>query len=165
MFKDISNYQDEYSISDTGEVLRKDSGLILKHRLRAGYPSVTLCKNNIKKDAHIHRLVAETFIPNPNNLPCVNHMDGNKQNNKSSNLEWCTHKENSIHAVKLGLISKNTCIKRNPSARHITLEQAQEIRKQYIKGSRTYGSRALGRAYNIPHTAILLIISNKTYTH
>jgi len=52
----------------------------------------------------LHRAVAETFIPNPNNLPCVNHIDGVKANNLDTNLEWCTYKENSMHAVRIGLI-------------------------------------------------------------
>lgn len=52
----------------------------------------------------VHRAVAEAFIPNPQNLPCVNHIDGNKENNTASNLEWVTYKQNSQHAVKTGLM-------------------------------------------------------------
>ena len=58
------------------------------------YYYVNLCKNNQQKACRVHRLIALTFIPNPNNLPCVNHLDCNKLNNNVSNLEWCTYKEN-----------------------------------------------------------------------
>lgn len=74
------------------------------------YPDLRITDNGYSvvsdggKDLYIHRLIAETFIENPDTLPCVNHIDGNKQNNDISNLEWCTSKQNSIHAVKNGLI-------------------------------------------------------------
>ena len=74
------------------------------------YPDIRITDNGYQvvsqgaKDLYVHRIVCETFVPNPKNLPCVNHIDGNKLNNNVSNLEWCTHKQNSIHAVENGLI-------------------------------------------------------------
>ena len=64
---------------------------------------VTLCKDSKLFNASIHRLVADAFIENPYNKPCINHIDGNKRNNDISNLEWCTYGENALHAYKTGL--------------------------------------------------------------
>lgn len=64
-----------------------------------GYLRTCLCKNSVSKFYLIHRLVAQTFIPNPNNLLEVNHKDGNKVNNNVENLEWCTRKENVNHSI------------------------------------------------------------------
>lgn len=79
---------------------------------RNGYMYVYLNKNAKGKNCRVHRLIAESFIDNPNNLPQVNHIDGNKQNNRVDNLEWCTSKENIRHSYKLGL-SNNYKIKVN----------------------------------------------------
>jgi len=68
---------------------------------RHGYKRVALGRQN--DNIAIHRLVAQTFIDNPNNYPCINHIDGNKLNNSIENLEWCTYSENLIHAYKTKL--------------------------------------------------------------
>lgn len=71
--------------------------------MRQNYYAVKLYKNKSKKNIPIHKLVAKTFIENPENKPCVNHKDGNKLNNNVENLEWCTHSENTKHAYNMGL--------------------------------------------------------------
>ena len=120
-----------YTVEASGVITRNGKTIKpLKHT--AGYLRVCFCINNIKSYHYIHRLVAGKFIPNPNNLPQVNHIDGNKHNNDVSNLEWVTAKENMVHAVDTGLINKDNRIKRNPSARYLTMEQANEIRAKYI---------------------------------
>lgn len=68
-----------------------------------GYKSVQI----FNKNYYIHRLVAQAFIPNPENKPCVNHIDGNKKNNNVNNLEWCTYSENNRHAYQTGLKKPN----------------------------------------------------------
>lgn len=69
-----------------------------------GYYRVDLSKERKSKRFRIHRLIAKTFIPNPNNFPEVNHINGNKKDNCINNLEWCTHKHNMKEAYKLGLV-------------------------------------------------------------
>lgn len=109
IWKDIEDYEGLYQVSNLGNVrsLNYNGTHKIKemaHQLmRKGYLRVHLSKNNKSKRISIHRLVAETFIPNPNNLPQVNHIDGNKQNNCVSNLEWCTNLENQRHAWNNGL--------------------------------------------------------------
>lgn len=71
---------------------------------RKGYVIVSLQIRKTKKKLSVHRLVAQAFIPNPNNLPEVNHKNGNKGDNGIANLEWCTHHHNSLHAAKSGLL-------------------------------------------------------------
>ena len=95
-------YFPNYQISNYGNVKNKEK--ILKPLLcSSGYLFVRLYNKTEVKNLKIHRLVATAFIKNPQNKSCVNHIDGNKKNNNVKNLEWCTYKENSLHAYKIGL--------------------------------------------------------------
>lgn len=94
VFKPIEGFED-YEISNHGNVKSLKSGVIMKSRLTAnGYLILNLSKNGNHYRFLVHRLVAIAFIPNPNNLPCVNHKDENKLNNHVDNLEWCDYKYN-----------------------------------------------------------------------
>jgi hypothetical protein len=100
----IINEFDNYAISNLGNIKNVKTGRVLKLCLNPrGYYSYTFYKKGIRKTFRIHRLVALYFIDNPNNLPYVNHIDGNKTNNRVENLEWCTAKQNDEHARRTGL--------------------------------------------------------------
>lgn len=109
IWKPVKNYENLYEVSNTGKIKslsynHQKTPKIMKPTINsAGYYKVELYKNGKSNIFSIHRLVAESFIENPNNYPCVNHIDCNKKNNNVSNLEWVTHKQNSYHAMQNGL--------------------------------------------------------------
>lgn len=121
-WKDISGYEGLYSVSNTGLVKTHIYNKILKPIIQLGYETVVLYRDKKCKAFKVHRLVAMVFIPNPNNLPQVNHKDGNKRNNfvfvnedgtvdlNKSNLEWCTAKQNTHHAINKGLFFSSSHI-------------------------------------------------------
>lgn len=124
IFKEIPNYE-EYLISNIGRVYSKKNNKFVKCWIsNKGYYSVSLCKNGKKKNFLVHRLIAQAFIPNPNNLPMINHKDENSLNNNINNLEWCTAKYNvnygtAIQRRKSKYTKKVICIETNiiyPSA-------------------------------------------------
>lgn len=110
----ISGYEGVYSVNTDGDIIsyKKEKRLKLKGAVLPGrnegektYRVITLSVNGFQYFLYYHRIVAETFIPNPENKPQVNHKDGNKLNNRMDNLEWVTHKENMRHAWDMGLSS------------------------------------------------------------
>ena len=105
-------YEGLYKVSNLGRILSlnyKRTGRVelMEHSYDGqGYLQVTLCKNKETKKCYVHRLVAETFITNPENLPEVNHIDENKENNRVDNLEWKSPKDNCNHGTRNERIAK-----------------------------------------------------------
>ena len=105
-WKMVPDYEGMYMVSNLGRVksIRFGRERILKastSQSGKGYKQVCLCKNGVKKYIGVHILVAMAFIPNPKNLPEVNHKDEDKSNNCVDNLEWCTASENSLHRCRV----------------------------------------------------------------
>ena len=89
-FRDVVGYEDLYEVSNEGRVRNKITGKIKKPaKDKDGYLRVSLYNKEVKGTYGVHRLVAKSFIPNPNNYPQINHIDENKSNNSADNLEWC----------------------------------------------------------------------------
>ena len=99
--KDIAGYEGRYAVTSCGKVWSYKSKRFLKpNTVRGGYMQVKLYKDNEEKDYYIHRLVSEAYIPNPDNLPQINHRDENKANNCIQNLEWCDAKYNANYGTR-----------------------------------------------------------------
>lgn len=130
IWKDIKGFEGKYKISNLGNVksvyrtinyifnnkpkVRRIFEKTLKKSInKFGYEYVCLSDNCKTQKLKIHRLVAQAFIPNSENKPQVNHIDGNKQNNCVFNLEWCNNSENMKHAVKMGLWRNPKLIKKD----------------------------------------------------
>ena len=138
VWKDIKGYEGLYQVSNLGRVrsldrevkcrtsssgVSKRKGYILKPGIASnGYLMVALYNNKVQKCRTMHSLIAEAFIPNPDMLPCVNHKNGNRTDNRLENLEWVTYSENNYHAVrKLGRTSpwKGKFGKDNPHSKPV----------------------------------------------
>ena len=162
-FYQVSSYgqvksKDKYVKSTFGGMYFKKGRLLKLNTNNNGYLQVQLCHNGVSKVERVHRLVAKAFIPNPNNLPKVNHKDGNKQNNTVANLEWCTQFENIIHAKENGwMIKGETAVNSK-----LTEEVVKDI-KYLIKEGATNTELAI--LFNVHKGTINCIRIGRNWSH
>jgi hypothetical protein len=180
-WKPIRGYEGLYEVSNMGRVKSLDQvsyrsngitmcyirqkGRLLKGRLvgskkKKQYLGVLLCRNGKQENKKIHRLVAEAFIPNPNNYPQIDHIDGNKTNNTVSNLEWVTNEENMRRSWEKGL--RSYCGENSPRAK-LTQSEVDEIRNTYVPGVRGFGRKSLAKKYHVSENAIKAITEGRTW--
>lgn len=151
-------------------ILRGHGGQWIKPHVDArGYVGVGLNVDGEKQRAHVHRLVALAWIPNPLGLPQVNHINAQKGDNRAVNLEWCSAAENKRHAVALGLCLTTDALrsaarlnarKAHAATRKLTHDQAQQARQQVAGGAR---KTAVAAAFQISRASLDSILKGKTY--
>jgi hypothetical protein len=163
-WRDISGYEGIYKVSDLGKVksFHRKSPMILKQTLtKEGYMRLELNNSGISKKFTVHRLVAAAFVDNPENKKEVNHIDGNKQNNTKSNLEWNTSSENQLHAFDTGL-QKGRKGSNHHNAK-LVAKDVIEIRRLYNLG--TYKQVELAQLYGLHPRYVNLIIKKRRWKH
>ncbi len=153
MRKGIFYTINDYIITRKGEIINKHNGHIVKPQKNGkGYLRVSIGK----KLMFVHRLVAEKYIPNPNNLPQVNHIDGNKLNNSVDNLEWVTNQENRNHALKNNL---------QPIGEKCKWAKLTEKDVIYILQNMDISNKVLSEKFNVSHSTINDIKNGRTWKH
>lgn len=156
----IPNLKD-YLINEKGEVFSTKNNKLHKMTCKpdnSGYVRVCLFVEGKVKKCLLHRLLAQTFIPNPYNLPVVNHIDGNKLNNSLDNLEWTTHTSNQKHAFTLGLKTNKGV---NNPVNILSEAEVLLIYAELLDGGRICD---LAKKYKVSKSAISGIKSKKNWT-
>jgi hypothetical protein len=153
----VTGYEGMYEVSNHARVRSLDrngrKGRILKQTIfNTGYYHVSLSIGNVRPNKRVHRLMMLAFAPNPENLPHINHIDGNKLNNAMDNLEWCTPKHNTRHAFATRL---------NKAGAWLSDEQLKYVLS--MRGKMT--APALAKNLPISDQSIYNIWNNKSYMH
>jgi len=173
VWKDIIGFEGYYQISNMGRVKGMHRPLIRLGRVYkyackkllaltfagAGYLRIILCKDGVKKSHYVHILVANAFIPNPENKPTVNHKKGIKTDNRATEIEWATRSENTTHAHNTGLIVAN--FGENAASAKLKNCDIPVIREMLKNG---YKARMIALKYNVSNNTIYSIKNGKWWS-
>jgi len=151
IWKDLPEYEGLYQVSNKGRI-KRDNHLIKPIIQKTGYLCISLCKNGISKTYRVHKLIAKVFIPNPNNYKSINHKNGNKQDNRIENLEWCTQAYNNWHARFILDKGHNK----------LSMEDANTIRKDVLNG-KYKNIKEISKKYKCNRVIIENILANVYY--
>ena len=165
---DIEGYEGEYQGSSEGRVksLKFGRETFLKGwKNFQGYQQVILRKGGVRRTHNVHRIIAQLFIPNPKNKPCINHVNSKRADNRVENLEWCTAKENMQHCIRQGRFSKDMSLAYakgiSRSLAKLTEEDILEIQRLYAPKTE-FNANGLAKRFGIFKSAIFEIIRMKT---
>ena len=162
IWKPVVGYEGLYEINNKGEIKTIKSGRIIKYfKNKDGYLSCKLSKKSKTKTYLVHRLVAQAFIPNPENKPYVNHKDSNRLNNTLNNVEWCTPLENVKHMI----ISGRSTYKKGSNNINSKLDENIVISILNIYKNKNVTQRFLSKKYDVSLSAINSVINRKTWKH
>lgn len=156
------NYKqfNNYLLYEDGTVISLLTNKLIRKRIGPqGYYQINLCIDGKCKTYMFHRLMAKAFIDNPTDLPCVNHIDGNKLNNSIDNLEWTTYSENTKHALRIGL--KHPAKGKNTKNGRFSDSDIKNIRGLSKQGK---SQRQIAALYQVSKSAIQQILEGKTYS-
>lgn len=133
--KEIKSLKGYFATAD-GQIWYGENKVCKRQITKRQYPVIRISRTKKRVEYFVHRLVAEAFIPNPENKPCINHINGNKYDNRATNLEWCTIAENNAHMHKYGLWKKS---EKKSGIKYLYWEKGIN-RWKYRIGTKTYGS-------------------------
>lgn len=161
-----------YKIDAIGNVYGSSGNILKPAKDHKGYLRVAIMLNGKLTSKRVHRLVSDAFISNPENKPCVNHINGIKTDNRVENLEWCTYKENTRHAIENNLFyfntseqSKNITPKRGSLNGNALLTEKDVIVIRQKYKPRIYTRKMLSLEYRVKESCIKDIVNRKSWKH
>lgn len=175
IWKDVPDYEGLYKISNLGRVMSLDKevinkngkskiqrSIILKQTLDRGYKAISLTVNYKSLRTGVHRLVALAFIANPENKPCVNHINGIKDDNRLENLEWVTYSENERHSIDV--LKKRIHIGEKSPSSKLTEKDVLVIRRLYRMNPK-FNRKIVAKKFNMHPNSLNDITGRKSWTH
>lgn len=155
IWSSVKDYPD-YKVSTEGVVLGKRGKVLKPYETKSGYLEVSLSENGVVRKFTIHRLVAETFLPDDNDLPQVNHLDGDPTNNYLNNLEWCSVSRNQLHSC-------DTLGNNRGGKQHLAKLTEREVKSVLKLLANKIGTTRIAKMFSVSPTTIDNIKAGRTW--